>query len=57
MLYTVRAKMNQYWSLSWPVLLGGVYQYCSEVRPVLLDRVTSTGSNFRVLLKPAISLR
>jgi len=39
MLYTVRGKMNQYWSLSWPVLLGGVYQYWSEVRPVLLDRV------------------
>ena len=36
-------KTNQYWSLIGAVLVRNIYQYWSELRPVLVSSVTSTG--------------
>ena len=36
-------KTNQYWSLIGAVLVRDMYQYWSELRPVLVSSVTSTG--------------
>lgn len=35
--------MNLYWSLIGAVLVRNMYQYWSELRPVLVNSVTSTG--------------
>jgi len=35
--------MNQYWSLIGAVLVRNIYQYWSELRPVLVNSATSTG--------------
>ena len=37
--------MNQYWSLIGAVLVRGMYQYWSELRPVLVNSPTSSGSH------------
>lgn len=36
-------KTNQYWSLIGAVLVRNMYQYWSELRPILVSSVTSTG--------------
>ena len=38
-----REETNQYWSLIGAVLVRNMYQYWSELRPVLVSSVTSTG--------------
>ena len=38
-------KTNQYWSLIGAVLVRGMYQYWSELRPVLVNSPTSSGSH------------
>ena len=38
-----REETNQYWSLIGAVLVRNIYQYWSELRPVLVSSVTSTG--------------
>lgn len=35
-------RMNQYWSLIGAVLVRNIYQYWSELRPVVVSSVTST---------------
>ena len=35
--------MNQYWSLIGAVLVRKMYQYWSELRPILVNSATSTG--------------
>jgi len=35
--------MNQYWSLIGAVLVRNIYQYWSELRPILVNSATSTG--------------
>ena len=37
-----REETNQYWSLIGAVLVRNIYQYWSELRPVLVSSVTST---------------
>ena len=38
-----RGETNQYWSLIGAVLVRNMYQYWSELRPILVSSVTSTG--------------
>ena len=38
-----REGTNQYWSLIGAVLVRNMYQYWSELRPILVSSVTSTG--------------
>ena len=44
-------KIDQYWSASEPVLVANSDQYYSELWPVQVEEVTSTGSFFALLYK------